>query len=125
MNKWLLLSLLWLAASVYALLRPAERTVPPFAHFDTVAHFALFFGQFWLAAKVFFSRNRALPFRWLLLLAVAWALLSEGLQAVLTTTRHAALGDVAADVLGAACALWLARQVAAARRQAAPPPSET
>lgn len=112
MNKWLLFALLWLAASVYALFFKPDNGTPPFAHFDKAAHFGLFFGQFWLLAKIFLHRQQTPPWRWLLPAAFIWAGLSEYLQATLTPDRHGDVFDAIADVLGAACALWLAVRVA-------------
>ena len=59
MNRWLWLSVLWFAGMMYALLLHQGSNAPmPFANFDKVVHAALFFGQFWLLAKVFLLRRR-------------------------------------------------------------------
>ncbi|STZ75904.1 VanZ family protein [Bergeriella denitrificans] len=115
-NRFTLLALLWLAAGIYSLLfREAGGGVPPFPHFDKVAHFALFFAQFWLCAKAFIREKRAIPYRGLLLCALVYALLSEWAQAAFTATRQGSWGDGAADMAGAAAALWLAHRVNAAK----------
>lgn len=116
MNQWFILALLWFAASVYALLlQPVSQTPPPFAHFDKVAHIALFFGQFWLLAKGFFRQHRPLPLRLLWITAIAWATLSEILQALCTTTRQGDVLDALADLVGTGAALYLAHSVQQAR----------
>lgn len=118
MNKWLLLALAWFAAGLYALFfKPDNGTPPPFAHFDKVAHFGLFFGQFWLLAKLFFSRNRPLSHKTLFVVALLWALSSEVLQATLAVGRHGDVWDGVADAAGAACALWLAVRLQHHRRE--------
>lgn len=115
-NKWFVWSLLWFAASVYALLlQPASQTPPPFPHFDKVGHAALFFAQFWLLAKGFFSQQRAIPWRLLLAAAIGWAALSETLQALCTTTRQGDVFDALADLIGTSAALYLAHRVQQAR----------
>lgn len=117
MNRWAIGALLWFAATLYALfIKPPGSSVPPFAHFDKVAHFGLFYGQFWLLAKAFFSQGKAIPHQTLFTLAVAWALGSEFLQATLTSSRQGDIWDGLADVLGAGCALWLAERVAQAKQ---------
>ena len=116
-NKWLWLSLTWFVAAIYALFFKQGGGAAPFAHFDKVAHFGLFFGQFWLLSKIFLHRQQTPPWRWLLLAALVWAGLSEYLQATLTPDRHGDVFDTIADVLGAACALWLAVRVAQASPQ--------
>ncbi|MDO5639864.1 MAG: hypothetical protein Q4G28_08330 [Neisseria sp.] len=117
-NKFTLLALAWFAGGTYALLfREADGGVPPFPHFDKVAHFALFFGQIWLIAKAYLAEKRAIPYRSLLVLALLVAAGSEVAQAVLTRTREGSWLDGAADLLGACAALWLAHQVAQARRR--------
>ena len=83
-NRYSLLALLWLAAGLYSLLfREAAGGAPPFAHFDKVAHFALFFGQFWLTAKAFMQAQRPILYAALFTLAVLLA------AAVTVTVRPA------------------------------------
>ena len=118
-NRYSLLALLWLAAGLYSLLfREASGGTPPFAHFDKVAHFALFLGQFWLAAKAFMQAQRRIPYAALFTLAVLLAAGSEVAQALFTQSRQGDMLDGLADIAGAATALWLAHKVSAARRQA-------
>ena len=125
MNKWQAAALLWLAASVYALLlHPGGNTPPPFAHFDKAVHAGLFFGQFWLWAKAYFSCGRAIPYRLLTACALLWAAGSEVLQAVFTP-RHGDPWDAAADMAGALAALWLIRRVSQARTQTTTATQET
>ncbi|WP_156503521.1 hypothetical protein [Eikenella longinqua] len=119
MSRWLLLSGLWFAGMVYALLlHEGGNTPPPFAHFDKVVHAGLFFGQFWLLAKVFLQRRRAVPVRALLAAALVLAAGSEWAQGTLTASRQADWLDAAADMAGAAAALYFAVQVQAARGRA-------
>lgn len=116
-NKFSLLAALWLAAGIYSLLfREAEGGVPPFPHFDKVAHFALFFGQFWLAAKAYIQASRPIPYRTLLTLGLIFAAASEYAQASFTTTRQGTVGDGIADLLGCSVALWVAAKQLQARR---------
>ena len=118
-NRYSLLALLWLAAGLYSLLfREASGGTPPFAHFDKVAHFALFLGQFWLAAKAFMQAQRRIPYAALFTLAVLLAAGSEVAQALFTQSRQGDMLDGLADIAGAATALWLAHKVSTARRQA-------
>lgn len=115
-NKFSVWAALWFAAAVYALIfREADGGAPPFAHFDKVAHFSLFFAQIWLAAKAFISAQRAVPYRGLAVFALVFALSSEWAQAAFTATRQGTAGDALADMLGCAAALWLAKRVAAAK----------
>ncbi len=117
MNKFVWLSLLWFSASIYALFfKPAVDVAPPFAHFDKCVHAGLFFAQFWLLSKVYVSRQQPLPWRRLLVLAVAWAAASEVLQATLTRTRQGDVWDAAADIFGAASAIWLAARLSRLRQ---------
>lgn len=111
-NRFSLFALLWFAASIYALLfKAADTAPPPFPHFDKVGHFALFFAQIWLAAKAFRLAQRPIPYRALLFFALVFAIASECAQAWLTATRTGSIGDVAADLAGAAIALFAARAV--------------
>lgn len=116
MNRWLLLAVLWFAAGVYGLIfRETGGSAPPVPHFDKLAHFGLFFGQFWLLAKIFMQKRRAIPFAALLLMAAVLAAGSEWAQGAFTLARAADWRDALADMLGASAALWLAARVAAAK----------
>lgn len=111
-NRFGLLTLLWFAAGIYALLfKAADTAPPPLPYFDKVGHFALFFAQIWLAAKAFRLANRPIPYRALLIFALVFAVVSECAQAWFTATRTGSIGDVAADLAGAIAALFAARTV--------------
>lgn len=114
-NPWFVLAAVWFLASLYTLFFKSGGAPVPFPYFDKISHWALFFVQFWLLAKGFFSQRRAIPWRTLMVVALAWAVVSEIIQGVFTATRAAEVWDAAADVTGAAFALWLAQQVAQAR----------
>ena len=116
-NKWLLLSVLWLAAGAYALIwREGGSSAPPFPHFDKLAHAALFFAQFWLLSKVFLTARRSLPVPALLAAALLLAVGSEWAQAAFTVSRQAEVWDGAADMAGAGAALYLAWRLQAVRQ---------
>ncbi|MBF0804550.1 MULTISPECIES: VanZ family protein [unclassified Neisseria] len=116
-NRFVPLAVMWFAAAVYLLLfREGGSDVPPFAHFDKVAHFALFFAQFWLLAKAFMHDRLAIPYRLLFVSAVLAAAGSETAQALFTRTREGSIADGLADILGAGAALWLAYKVSAAKQ---------
>ncbi|MBP6116325.1 MAG: VanZ family protein [Neisseriaceae bacterium] len=117
-NKMMVVALLWFAGSLYFLLRPANpEEIPPFAHFDKFAHFSMFFGQFWLLCKAYTLELKAIPLKWLLVGAVAWAISSEFLQILLTTSRSADAWDALADVMGAGLALVLGLYVNQLKRE--------
>lgn len=116
-NRFLLFAVLWFVAAAYSLLfSESDGGVPLFAHFDKVAHFALFFAQFWLLAKAFMQEGLAVPYRLLFMLAVLAAAGSETAQALFTRTREGSMADGLADMLGAGTALWLAYRVSSAKR---------
>lgn len=115
LNRWLFFAIIWFFLGAYALLRPGGHGAPPFPHFDKVAHFFLFFSQFWLVAKVFWVAKRPIPYFILATLAIILALGSEVAQAIFAVNRMASLADAVADLLGAATALWLAGKVASAK----------
>ena len=116
LNLFAVAAAVWFAAGIYALIfREAGNAPPPFPNFDKVAHFALFFGQIWLAAKAYIKHAVRVPYLGLAVFALLFALGSEWAQAAFTLTRQASWGDVLADMAGAAAALWFARQVAAAK----------
>lgn len=112
-NKFLLLSGLWFMATIYLLLKAPSGEPPPFTHFDKLGHFVLFFGQFWLLSKLFFTDHKPVPVLYLSILVVVWAILSEVMQGVLTQDRNADVWDAAADVLGGMLAIALGRYVGA------------
>ncbi|WP_304667982.1 VanZ family protein [Neisseria polysaccharea] len=108
-NRFSLLSALWFAGGIYALLKPAETAPPPFPHFDKAAHLALFFAQIWLLTKAFRTGKLPIPYRSLIAFALCFALFSECAQAWFTATRTGSLGDVLADMAGTVLALFAAR----------------
>lgn len=109
-NRFILLSALWFAGSIYSLLfKAAETAPPPFPHFDKAAHLALFFAQIWLLTKAFRTDNRPIPYRSLMVFALCFAVVSECAQAWFPVTRTGSLGDVLADLTGAVLALFAAR----------------
>ncbi|HFC8517636.1 TPA: VanZ family protein [Neisseria weaveri] len=116
-NRFMLMAVLWFAAGIYFLIfRESDSSnPPPFLHFDKFAHFALFFAQFWLLAKAFFSDGLTIPYGKLMITALCYAVVSETAQAWLTATREGSLLDGAADLAGAATALWTAAKVVAAK----------
>ena len=98
----------WWLFSVYLLLFKPAGAPSGIPGFDKVGHFALF--ALWallLAASV---RRGGDVVRPVLSLCLGWAVASELMQGLLTATRSAEAGDVAADLCGAACALWLWRR---------------
>lgn len=110
-NKFLLLSGLWFMATIYLLLKPPSGEPPPFAHFDKLGHFILFFGQFWLLSKLFFTEYKPVPVLYLSILVILWAVLSEVIQGVFTVDRHADVRDVVVDIIGGMLAVVLGRYV--------------
>ena len=63
LNKWLLLAIIWFLASIYFLFLASGNNPLPIAHFDKICHFGLFFGQFWLLAKICLQSNITIPLR--------------------------------------------------------------
>ncbi len=117
-NKMMVVALLWFVGSLYFLFRPAyPDEVAPFMHFDKFAHFSLFFGQFWLLCKAYTLELKVIPLKPLLLGAAVWAVSSEMLQMLLTTTRNADAWDALADVMGAALALVIGLYVNQLKRE--------
>lgn len=116
LNKFTALAVLWFFAGIYSLLfRESGNIAPPFPHFDKFAHFCLFLAQFWLLAKAFIAEKQPVPYFSLWLGALIYALGSEWAQAAFTHTREGSLLDGVADMCGASLALWLAKQVEAAK----------
>lgn len=117
-KKYLFLSLAWFLATIFALFfSPQSHEPPPFAHFDKWVHFALFFGQAWLLAKIFLTAEKKIPFFLIASLCIVWAIGSEFLQATLTLTRNGDYLDMAADIVGVLVALFLAKQVSTAKKK--------
>ncbi|HGO5814253.1 TPA: VanZ family protein [Mannheimia haemolytica] len=110
MNKYTLLALIWFAVGIYSLIfRETTHDLPPFPHFDKVAHFGLFFIQIWLSARAFMQSKKAVPYLGLMLFALLYAFGSEWGQAQFTENREASWLDGAADLAGAGFALLLVR----------------
>ncbi|MDO4878123.1 MAG: VanZ family protein [Neisseria sp.] len=112
-NKYTLLAAVWLVLLWYGLLRESggRLPAPPFPHFDKAVHFAIFFAQFWLAARAFPEAGRRPPYRALALAALLLAAATETAQWLFTATRSGDFYDAAADSAGAAAALLLAGRV--------------
>lgn len=110
-NKWTVLALCWFIAGAYALVwrENADTMPPPIRHFDKIGHFFLFFAQFRLAAQAYIAANIKPPYVALMLCALIYAAASEAAQHFFTATRQADIWDAAADLLGAAAALCLAK----------------
>ncbi|PSJ79423.1 VanZ family protein [Neisseria iguanae] len=120
-NKFTVWAALWFAATTYSLLlRESSGRIPPFPHFDKVAHFGLFLAQFWLLAKAFMADKHLIPYHGLMIAAVVFAIASECAQAMFTQTREGSFGDAAADVCGAVAALWFANKVEQPKRKKSP-----
>ncbi len=112
-NKYTLLAALWLVLLWYGLLREGggRLPVPPFPHFDKAVHCAIFFAQFWLAARAFPADGRRPPYLMLTIAALLLAAATETAQWLLTATRSGDFLDAAADLAGAAAALLLVGRV--------------
>lgn len=108
MNKYTFLALAWFAIGVHMLIfKESSNELPPFPHFDKVAHFGLFFVQIWLAARAFIQSNKYVPYLGLTIFALIYALGSEWGQSHFTETRECSWLDVFADICGATLALVL------------------
>ncbi|WP_434777340.1 VanZ family protein [Neisseria sp. Ec49-e6-T10] len=109
-NKFLLFSIFWFMLTVYGLFLyiPNGLSTPPFPQFDKFTHCCLFFGQFWLLSKLYLIEQQRPPFKWLMIIAVIWAIATEAIQGMFTLTRTADVFDAIADILGALLALGLA-----------------
>lgn len=111
-NRFTLLAAAWFAAGIYALIfKESGSEPPPFPHFDKVGHFGLFFGQIWLASKIYLSEHKTPPYRALILFALSAAICSELAQSLFTRTREGSFLDAAADMAGALAALWFAHKI--------------
>jgi len=82
------------AASVVVLFVPTAPGVPPFPYADKVIHLLLFTALAWTACRA------GLGVRACVLGLVAYAALSELVQAILLPSRSGSWLDLAADVLG-------------------------
>lgn len=110
-NKWFYAALIWFFLGIYALIfRENSGThLPPFPHFDKLAHALLFFAQIWLAAKIWLTQSRQPPYQALLIFGLAYAIVSELAQHFFTQTRSGDIWDIGADLLGTTLALFLAK----------------
>lgn len=106
------------AAIAYFMLIPSPPEPPSFLAWDKLQHAAAFAVYAALAAWAFGSLEGVRhPFRAALLAAALFGILTEVLQMTLTTKRSGDLGDLAADVFGAAAACVI---LAFARRNISP-----
>ena len=110
-NKWLILSIIWFVASLYALIwrESTGSHAPPFPHFDKLAHGLLFFAQAWLIAKIWLSEHRKLPILPIALFCLLEAIGTELAQHFFTLTRTGDVLDATADMLGTTIALYLTK----------------
>ena len=117
-NKWILASLIWFIASIYALIfrDTLGHSTPPFPHFDKLAHGLLFFAQIWLLAKAYLVASRPIPVRTVLAFAQVYAISSETAQSLFTQTRQGDPLDALADIIGASIALIFAYRLYEQRR---------
>lgn len=108
-SKWLwAVAVFWFGVSCYGLfLRTSSGEPPAIVHFDKMAHFGMFFGQFYLLAKIYppKSTRRVLG---LIGMAFMWAVASELIQGYFTT-RMMDVWDGVADMMGAMSAVAVAR----------------
>lgn len=102
--KWRFVAVVWFLLSCYGLfLRVPSSGVPNVIHLDKMAHFAMFFGQFYLLGRVFVV-NRQSQFFGLWLVALLWAVVSELVQGIFTA-RTMDFWDGVADMAGATLAV--------------------
>ncbi len=105
---WLLV-LMWFILSCYGLfLRTPSGATPSIHHLDKVAHFGMFFGQFYLLGVLLNAKNKVQMWR-LWCLGLMWAVLSELIQGYFTT-RIMDVWDGVADVVGVTAALGVLYQ---------------
>lgn len=88
-----------------------------FAHFDKVAHFALFSANSGSPPKPLCRRSAPFPMSRYSPWPCSWPPAAVA-QALFTQSRQGDLLDGLADIAGAATALWLAHKVSAAKKQA-------
>ncbi|MCO6504802.1 MAG: VanZ family protein [Snodgrassella sp.] len=113
-NKWFFLSVVWFIASIYSLFFASGNHLSSIRHFDKICHCGLFFGQFWLLCKICLSNGIHIPIRAFLAFALLWACTSEVIQLQLPK-RNGDILDAIADLLGAVCAIWIAKKIQLAR----------
>ncbi|MDO4250858.1 MAG: VanZ family protein [Moraxella sp.] len=102
-KKWTIFAIGWF---IVMMIKPSVSVSLSVTSLDKVGHIGLFFGQIWLLGRALIDMPDKQRWRWLMMVALCLALLSEGLQG-LTATRSMQLGDVLADILGAVLALAL------------------
>lgn len=105
-KKWAILALVWLTLLMYALLLKPTGSTPILPNVDKIAHFGLFFGQFWLIARSILACTGKTYWVVGVVLAIMLAVGSKLLQG-LTGYRSMEIWDGVADVLGAMVALSL------------------
>ena len=98
-----------MVAALVILFTPASGVPSGFEHSDKIVHFCLF------AALACSSRVAAIPLTWTAAWTVAFAGLSEVLQATLPIGRSGSLLDALFDVLGAVAGMLVATRVPTAR----------
>lgn len=104
---WGIFALFWFGISLYGLfLQAPNNPVPIFRHIDKVAHWGLFFVQFYLIGRFINNKHQSIKYFKLLLLAIFWAISSELIQGYFTT-RTMDIYDAIADMFGAVCACFL------------------
>lgn len=101
--------ILSMVAALIILFTPASGVPSGFEHSDKIVHFVLF------AALAWSSTVAAISPTWTAMWTVAFAALSEVLQAALPLGRSGSLLDLFFDVLGAAAGLLVAARVGASR----------
>lgn len=107
MRWFAVLAFIWFGLSCYGLfLRPMSVGVPSIVHLDKVAHFILFFGQFYLLGRWcgVHDVKKAVA---LWGVALVWTVASELIQGYFTT-RTMDFWDGVADMMGASLAVgWV------------------
>lgn len=107
-KKWAIFALLWFLLLMYALLLKPTGNTPKIPNADKVAHFGLFFGQFWFVGRSMIALPIKIYWAMGIILALVLAIGSELLQG-LTGYRSMEFFDGVADMVGAVVALWLVR----------------
>lgn len=104
---WPCLALVWFLLSCYGLFwQVSGDAVPAVAYIDKVAHFCMFFGQFYWLTKIYPPKTNARVAS-LLGVALVWAVASELIQGYFTA-RTMDWRDGLADMMGATLAVLMA-----------------
>lgn len=107
-KKWAILALLWFALLLYALLLKPTGNLPKVANADKIAHFGIFFGQFWLMGRSLVNYPNKIYWTIGILFALFLAVGTEILQGM-TGYRSQEFWDGVADMVGAGVALGLVK----------------